>query len=160
MEKATAQAFYADLKALVTAEGRAADQVLILPGLSPMIAGTQAEAERLAQEVNELADPEVGRKRLSGRFGGHDFSHLPLDRPLVPEDFPPPSAVEAARTQQPTFGQRMVRVEHAQLVHPDDVPRFARLGVVASMQPIHAIADWRAADRRASTRPASESSGG
>ena len=39
MEKATAQDFYADLKALAAAEGRAADQVLILPGLSPMIAG-------------------------------------------------------------------------------------------------------------------------
>jgi alkanesulfonate monooxygenase SsuD/methylene tetrahydromethanopterin reductase-like flavin-dependent oxidoreductase (luciferase family) len=41
----------------------------------------------------------VGRKRLSGRFGGHDFSHLPLDRPLAPEDFPEPSSVEAARSR-------------------------------------------------------------
>jgi len=99
MEKATAQAFYADLKALVAAEGRAPEQVLILPGLSPMIASTEAEAQRLARETNELSDPDVGRKRLSGRFGGHDFSHLPLDRPLVPEDFPPPASVEAARSR-------------------------------------------------------------
>lgn len=99
MEKATAQAFYADLKALVAAEGRAPEQVLILPGLSPMIASTEAEAQRLARETNELSDPEVGRKRLCGRFGGHDFSHLPLDRPLVPEDFPPPASVEAARSR-------------------------------------------------------------
>jgi alkanesulfonate monooxygenase SsuD/methylene tetrahydromethanopterin reductase-like flavin-dependent oxidoreductase (luciferase family) len=73
--------------------------VLILPGLSPMIAATEAEAQRLAREVNELTDPEVGRKRLSGRFGGHDFSHLPLDRPLVPEDFPDPDTVQAARSR-------------------------------------------------------------
>jgi FMN-dependent oxidoreductase (nitrilotriacetate monooxygenase family) len=99
MEKATAQAFYADLKALVRAEGRDPEQVLILPGLSPMIGATEAEAQRLTREVNELSDPEVGRKRLSGRFGGYDFSHLPLDRPLVPEDFPPPSSVEAARSR-------------------------------------------------------------
>lgn len=39
------------------------------------------------------------------------------------------------------------RIEHAQLVHPDDIPRFARLGVVASMQPIHATSDMHAADR-------------
>ncbi|HEY0069379.1 MAG TPA: amidohydrolase [Chloroflexia bacterium] len=39
------------------------------------------------------------------------------------------------------------RIEHAQLVHPDDMPRFARLGVVASMQPIHATSDMHAADR-------------
>ena len=57
--------------------------MLILPGLSPMIADTETEAQRLVREVNELTDPEVGRKRLSGRFGGYDFSHLPLDRPAL-----------------------------------------------------------------------------
>jgi FMN-dependent oxidoreductase (nitrilotriacetate monooxygenase family) len=99
MAKTTAQEFYADLKALAVAEGRPPDQVLILPGLSPMIASTEAEAQLLAREVNELCDPEVGRKRLSGRFGGHDFSRLPLDRPLSPEDFPDPGSVEAARSR-------------------------------------------------------------
>src|SRR5262249_8768956 len=99
MAKATAQEIYADLKQLAAAEGRNPAHVLILPGLSPMIGSTEAEARRLAREVNELSDPEVGRKRLSGRFGGHDFSHLPLDRPLAPEDFPDPSSVEAARSR-------------------------------------------------------------
>jgi FMN-dependent oxidoreductase (nitrilotriacetate monooxygenase family) len=99
MAKATAQEFYADLKTLAAAEGRLPKQMLILPGLSPMIAGTETEAQRLAREVNELTDPEVGRKRLSGRFGGHDFSHLPLDRPLSAGDFPDPSSVEAARSR-------------------------------------------------------------
>jgi FMN-dependent oxidoreductase (nitrilotriacetate monooxygenase family) len=99
MARATAQEFYADLKRLAAAEGREPEHVLILPGLSAMIAGTEGEAHRLAREVNELTDPEVGRKRLSGRFGGHDFSHLPLDRPLSPQDFPPPESVEAARSR-------------------------------------------------------------
>ncbi|MGH7047433.1 MAG: LLM class flavin-dependent oxidoreductase [Stellaceae bacterium] len=99
MAKATAQEFYADLKRLAAAEGRVPEEVLILPGLSPMIAATETEAQRLAHEVNELTDPEVGRKRLSGRFGGHDFSHLPLDRPLTPTDFPDPNSVEAARSR-------------------------------------------------------------
>lgn len=39
------------------------------------------------------------------------------------------------------------RIEHVQLLHPDDLPRLARLGVVASMQPIHATADRDIADR-------------
>jgi FMN-dependent oxidoreductase (nitrilotriacetate monooxygenase family) len=99
MAKATAQEFYTDLKRLAAIEGRRPEQVLILPGLSPMIAATEDEALRLTREVNDLADPEVGRKRLSGRFGGHDFSHLPLDRPLSPADFPPPASVEAARSR-------------------------------------------------------------
>src|SRR6476660_4919353 len=99
MAKATAQEFYTDLKRLAAAEGRNPAHVLILPGLSPMIGSTEAEAQRLAREVNDLSDPAVGRQRLSGRFGGHDFSHLPLDRPLSPEDFPEPSSVEAARSR-------------------------------------------------------------
>jgi FMN-dependent oxidoreductase (nitrilotriacetate monooxygenase family) len=99
MAKATAQEFYADLKRLAAAEGRNPEHLLILPGLSPMIGSTEEEARRLAAEINDLSDPEVGRKRLSGRFGGHDFSQLPLDRPLAPEDFPDPDTVEAARSR-------------------------------------------------------------
>jgi predicted amidohydrolase YtcJ len=33
------------------------------------------------------------------------------------------------------------RIEHAQHIHPSDVPRFKQLGVIASMQGIHAISD-------------------
>ncbi|MBE9507502.1 MAG: amidohydrolase [Chloroflexi bacterium] len=39
------------------------------------------------------------------------------------------------------------RIEHAQLLHPDDVSRLAALGVVASVQPIHATQDCEVADR-------------
>jgi predicted amidohydrolase YtcJ len=40
------------------------------------------------------------------------------------------------------------RVEHAQLLHADDLPRFAALGVIPSMQPSHAIGDLHYAPRR------------
>jgi predicted amidohydrolase YtcJ len=33
------------------------------------------------------------------------------------------------------------RVEHAQHLHPDDIPRFGELGVIASMQGVHATSD-------------------
>lgn len=39
------------------------------------------------------------------------------------------------------------RIEHVQVIHPDDAPRLAKLNVIASMQPIHAISDMFAADR-------------
>jgi predicted amidohydrolase YtcJ len=39
------------------------------------------------------------------------------------------------------------RIEHAQCVDPADVPRFRAAGVIASMQPIHAVADRELADR-------------
>jgi FMN-dependent oxidoreductase (nitrilotriacetate monooxygenase family) len=99
LDKGSAREFYADLKAHAVAEGRSPDAVLILPGLNPMIGSTEAEARRLAREIDDLADPEVGRKRLSDWFGGHDFSHLPLDRPLRPEELPDPATVQAARSR-------------------------------------------------------------
>ncbi len=39
------------------------------------------------------------------------------------------------------------RIEHVQIIHPMDQPRLAQLGVVASMQPIHATNDYITADR-------------
>jgi hypothetical protein len=39
------------------------------------------------------------------------------------------------------------RIEHAQLLHPDDIGRFSRLGIVASMQPLHATSDMIIAER-------------
>jgi predicted amidohydrolase YtcJ len=38
------------------------------------------------------------------------------------------------------------RIEHVQIIHPDDAGRLAELGVIASMQPIHAVSDMLAAD--------------
>ena len=40
------------------------------------------------------------------------------------------------------------RVEHAQIVNPVDIPRFAKLGVIPSMQPSHAIGDLHFAPSR------------
>jgi predicted amidohydrolase YtcJ len=40
------------------------------------------------------------------------------------------------------------RIEHAQHLHPDDIPRFGRLGVVAAMQGIHATSDGPWVPRR------------
>jgi predicted amidohydrolase YtcJ len=41
---------------------------------------------------------------------------------------------------------RRFRIEHAQHIHPHDIQRFAALGVIASMQPYHAIDDGRWAE--------------
>jgi predicted amidohydrolase YtcJ len=42
---------------------------------------------------------------------------------------------------------RRFRIEHAQHIAPEDMPRFAALGVIASMQPYHAIDDGRWAEQ-------------
>jgi predicted amidohydrolase YtcJ len=44
------------------------------------------------------------------------------------------------------------RIEHVQIIHPDDAPRLAELGIIASMQPIHATSDMYMADRNLGQR--------
>jgi len=55
-------------------------------------------------------------------------------------------AIEAALPGAPALAIPN-RIEHCQTLHPDDLPRFARLGVIASMQPIHCTADMEMADQ-------------
>jgi predicted amidohydrolase YtcJ len=45
-------------------------------------------------------------------------------------------------------GDRRWRIEHAQIVDVADLPRFARHGAIASMQPVHQTSDWRMAEAR------------
>src|SRR5436189_1986609 len=45
-------------------------------------------------------------------------------------------APDARKVSEPRW-----RVEHAQIVNPADIPRFAKLGIIPSMQPSHAIGD-------------------
>ncbi len=61
--------------------------------------------------------------------------------------------IESVERDAPGVRERRHRIEHAQVLHPDDVPRFARLGVIASMEPPHCVEDkaW-AEDRLGSTR--------
>jgi predicted amidohydrolase YtcJ len=59
-------------------------------------------------------------------------------------------AAFAALRREPSAGAPPAmpsRIEHAQLLHPDDISMLAGLGLVASMQPIHATSDMLMADR-------------
>ncbi len=56
-------------------------------------------------------------------------------------------AMEAALRENPVKDHRF-RIEHAQIVDPTDLPRFAQLGVIASIQPCHATSDGPWAPKR------------
>ncbi len=64
-------------------------------------------------------------------------------------------AFERAARANGTSGRRH-RVEHAQILDRADIPRFARLGVIASMQPTHATSDMRWAETRIGRERAAE----
>ena len=57
------------------------------------------------------------------------------------------NAVEKAQKELPGRDPRH-RNEHSQVISPEDIPRFAELGVIASMQPIHCITDMGFAEKR------------
>jgi len=50
-------------------------------------------------------------------------------------------ALKAVPVAERKIAQPRWRVEHAQIVNPADIPRFAKLGIIPSMQPSHAIGD-------------------
>lgn len=57
-------------------------------------------------------------------------------------------AYERAQHKHPAFAGLRPRIEHAQVVAPEDWGRFASLAVIPSMQPTHATSDMRWAEAR------------
>jgi predicted amidohydrolase YtcJ len=87
------------------------------------------EPETLTQEVARAA---AGGIAVAIHAIGDRAVHVALD------------AIAPTRTIAPELRQK---IEHLQLVRADELGRFAALGVVASMQPIHATSDRDLADR-------------
>jgi predicted amidohydrolase YtcJ len=57
------------------------------------------------------------------------------------------NAIEESKQRAEAESSLRHRIEHVQLLHPQDVDRFARLGVIASVQPVHAPADIDIAEK-------------
>ncbi|MBP2562137.1 FMN-dependent oxidoreductase (nitrilotriacetate monooxygenase family) [Neorhizobium galegae] len=97
--KETAQSFYSDVKRRAVGYGRRPEDIVVLPGISAAIGSTTHEAQQVWEELDALTSPQIGLARLSARFGGHDFSGIPLDRVLTRGDFPDPTQVEASKSR-------------------------------------------------------------
>jgi len=59
--------------------------------------------------------------------------------------------LEGVFRDYPATADNRHRIEHAQIVHPDDIPRFGELGIIASMEPPHAMEDKTWAEERLGT---------
>lgn len=75
------QVFYADLKRQAAAVGRDPAHVVILPGLVPVIGGTEKEALEKEDELSRLQVWAYGLRQLS-QFLGTEITEADLDRPL------------------------------------------------------------------------------
>ncbi|MBR3194018.1 LLM class flavin-dependent oxidoreductase [Bosea sp. (in: a-proteobacteria)] len=77
----SAQEFYSDIKARAAALGRRPEHLRILPGISPFLGSTQAEAKRLEEEIDDLIQPAASLDQLK-RLIGVDLSGYDLDGPV------------------------------------------------------------------------------
>ncbi|WP_235035052.1 LLM class flavin-dependent oxidoreductase [Roseomonas sp. 18066] len=81
-ELETGRSYYADLKQRTANAGRSPDGIKIMPGITPFIGATEAEAREKYDLLNALVAPELGLSYLYAQMG--DLSAYPLDGP-VPE---------------------------------------------------------------------------
>jgi FMN-dependent oxidoreductase (nitrilotriacetate monooxygenase family) len=93
----SAQGFYRGLKDRVLKAGRREDEVLVLPGVMPVIGHTVAEAQETYESLQDLIDPVIGVGLLSG-FLGFDLAGYPVDGPL-----PEMPVTEGWRSRQEMF---------------------------------------------------------
>ncbi|MDR2128239.1 MAG: LLM class flavin-dependent oxidoreductase [Burkholderiaceae bacterium] len=122
----SAQAFYRDVKQRASQQfARHPDHVKILPGLSPFIGSTEAEALTLQREFNELVQPEFSLLQLKNQLGlevdlrGHNLD-APFPRHLIPDNNPDQQAhsrfqliVDIIDREKPTLRQLIQRLAGA-----------------------------------------------
>jgi FMN-dependent oxidoreductase (nitrilotriacetate monooxygenase family) len=77
----TAQAFYTEMKERVRRHGRNPDHFLLLPGLYPVVGGTEREARERKAELDALLDTDREVARLAGQLGLAP-DDLRIDAPL------------------------------------------------------------------------------
>lgn len=77
-----AKAFYQDIKSRAAGYGRASEEILVFPGISPIIGRTEEEAESKYQAIAGLVTLEDALDQLGRPFTYHDFKQYPLDEPF------------------------------------------------------------------------------
>lgn len=80
--RASAEEFSSDVKGRAAAAGRNPDEVLILPGCSPIVGRTPEEAEHKYLEIAGLVDINHALNYLGRYFNDLDFTQFDLDAPF------------------------------------------------------------------------------
>jgi FMN-dependent oxidoreductase (nitrilotriacetate monooxygenase family) len=85
---ADAQEFYRDVKARVRRYGRRPEDLLVMPGIFPVLGGTEQEAQDRYEELQALVHPAIAWGILKRHYQGFDLSGYSLDdlAPPLPED--------------------------------------------------------------------------
>jgi alkanesulfonate monooxygenase SsuD/methylene tetrahydromethanopterin reductase-like flavin-dependent oxidoreductase (luciferase family) len=114
-----AQKYYADIKSRAAGFGRNPAHVVVMPGLSPVVGRTEAEAKEKEDHLQSLVHPAVAMSILSTVLQGADLSGYDLDGP-VPDIHVDENAthsgvenwMQIARRENLTIRQLAQRVTH------------------------------------------------
>lgn len=100
--------------------------------------GEPANRGVLARTTDELAETGIAAARGGIALAIHAIGDRANREALT--------ALERIRRHEPPGRRLRHRIEHVQLLHPDDVGRAAAADLIASMQPIHATSDMAMAE--------------
>jgi len=81
---ADAQAFYSDVKGRLSRYGRRPDELVIMPGIFPVLGGTEAEARANYDFIQSLVHPSIAWSILKQYYVGVDLSGYSLDDKAPP----------------------------------------------------------------------------
>ncbi|NLS00120.1 LLM class flavin-dependent oxidoreductase [Rhizobium sp. P38BS-XIX] len=99
-----AQAYYADVKSRLAKYGREPDDIKIMPGISPIVGATEAEAKAKYRALQELIPDAVGVALLASYLSIQDLSAYPLDGPLP--DMPQTNLIQSRQQLIIDLGKR------------------------------------------------------
>ena len=103
-----AQRFYRDLKARTAATGRDPANILVLPGISTTIGGTEEEARRIDDDLFDYHYSDASRAALEGQLAGVDLSGLALDDTIPLSWLPPVASVQGRQSRYGVFRELAV----------------------------------------------------
>lgn len=92
-----AQKFYREIKDQVASVGRDPGQFKILNATQFLIGSTEEEAQRIADELDQLIDPQDAIRALEFWIGGFDLSPYDIDGPLP--DLPETNRIQTTQAQ-------------------------------------------------------------
>ncbi|NYJ10489.1 FMN-dependent oxidoreductase (nitrilotriacetate monooxygenase family) [Rhizobium leguminosarum] len=99
-----AKAYYSDVKARLAEYGRQIDDIKIMPGISPIVGATEAEAKAKYRALQELIPDAVGVALLASYLSIQDLSSYPLDGPLP--DMPETNLIQSRQQLIIDLGRR------------------------------------------------------
>ncbi|WP_226628304.1 NtaA/DmoA family FMN-dependent monooxygenase [Alloyangia pacifica] len=143
-DKATAIELRADLRRRAEAQGRPADAVRVMPGLSLFLAASEAEAQELYRETHAGTSRAQKLAKLTAMLG-FDLSDWEGSRRITAADLPPPAQGVRSRTHAELLRRKIARSEPTldALLEAPEVLGSAHWQVIGTPgQAIDAIRDW------------------